>query len=187
MPLRINKPFDKIAPINDDDTINAIVEIPTGTLAKWEMDKENTDQVMWEFKKGKPRVVQYLGYPGNYGAIPQTNLPKELGGDGDPLDVLVLGQAAPRGEVIPMRLIGVMKMLDDGEQDDKLIGVLTKASPFSDIQSIEELEENFKGITEILKIWFHNYKGADGNIEVLGFENRQVAMEILNESIKNFK
>lgn len=155
MPLRINKLFDKIAPINDDDTINAIVEIPTGTLAKWEMDKENTDQVMWEFKKGKPRVVQYLGYPGNYGAIPQTNLPKELGGD--------------------------------GEQDDKLIGVLTKASPFSDIQSIEELEENFKGITEILKIWFHNYKGADGNIEVLGFENRQVAMEILNESIKNFK
>lgn len=39
----------------------------------------------WEFKKGKPRVVSYLGYPGNYGMIPKTLLSKESAGDGDPL------------------------------------------------------------------------------------------------------
>ena len=45
----------------------------------------------------KPREVKYLGYPGNYGMIPRTLLPKELGGDGDPLDVIVLGPAVERG------------------------------------------------------------------------------------------
>ena len=64
---------------NTDGTVRAIVEIPTGTSAKWEVSKDDPKAVYWEYKKGKPRVVNYLGYPGNYGAIPGTALPKELG------------------------------------------------------------------------------------------------------------
>jgi len=45
----------------------------------------------WAFEDGKPRVIKYLAYPGNYGMIPRTLLPKELGGDGDPLDIIMLG------------------------------------------------------------------------------------------------
>ena len=56
--------------------------------------------MIWEFKDGKPRIVKYLGYPGNYGMVPKTLLPENLGGDGDPLDVIVLGPQVERGSVI---------------------------------------------------------------------------------------
>ena len=115
-------------PINSDGTINVVIEIPAGTAAKWEVDKKD-GSLKWEFKEGKPRIVKYLGYPGNYGMVPQTLLSKELGGDGDPLDVLVLGKMVPRGSVVDAKLIGILKFLDGGEQDDKLLAVLP-GTPF---------------------------------------------------------
>ncbi len=119
---------------------------------KWEIDKI-TGHLEWEFKDSQPRIVKYLGYPGNYGMIPRTLLPKERVGDGDPLDVIVLGPAVPRGSILKARLIGVMKMLDNGEQDDKLIAVMLD-SPLGNIKSIVELDQRFNGITQILDNWF---------------------------------
>jgi inorganic pyrophosphatase len=84
--------------------INVVIEIPTGTTAKWEVEK-STGHLKWEFVDGVPREVSYLGYPGNYGMIPRTLLPKELGGDGDPLDVIVLGPAVKRGTVLKTKII----------------------------------------------------------------------------------
>lgn len=162
------------------------MEIPTGTSAKWELNKENPNQIIWEFKNDAPRIVNYLGYPGNYGTIPQTALPKELGGDGDPLDVLVLGQAVPRGDVINVRLIGVLKMMDDGEQDDKLIAVLTNDSPFSNVKSIEQLNNDFVGVSEIIKVWFESYKGRDGGMEVLGWGEAEEANSILEQAKNSY-
>ena len=133
------QPLMEVVARGENGTIRAIVEIPTGTSAKWEVSKEEPNAVYWEYKDNAPRIVNYLGYPGNYGAIPGTALPKELGGDGDPLDVIILGQAVPRGEIADVRLIGVLKMLDGGEQDDKLIAVLTEDSPFSGIESMAQL------------------------------------------------
>ena len=106
----------------ENGDVNVVVEVPAGTTGKWEVTKPE-GELRWEVRDGKPRVVQYLGYPANYGMIPRTLLPKDLGGDGDPLDVVILGNAVPRGSVIPARLIGVMIMIDAGEQDDKLIAV----------------------------------------------------------------
>ncbi|WP_252031823.1 ParB-like protein [Vibrio sp. SCSIO 43135] len=180
--LEMKRSFTDFPPSTDGNTVNAIVEIPTGTSAKWELSKENENQLIWEYKNGAPRVVEYLGYPGNYGTIPQTALPKELGGDGDPLDVLVLGQAVPRGEVVSARLIGVLKMLDGDEQDDKLIAVLTNDSPFSGVESLTELDERFIGVKDIVKIWFESYKGKDGGMEVIGWGDEKEAGAILNQS-----
>lgn len=172
--------------INSNGYANAIIEIPTGTSAKWEVSKEDTNAVYWEYKDGEPRVVNYLGYPGNYGAIPGTALPKELGGDDDPLDVIVLGQALPRGEVVNVRVIGVLKMLDDGEQDDKLVAVLTQDSPFSHIESMQQLDSEFPGVSQIVDIWFANYKGPDGGMEGLGFEDAESALAVLEAAAENF-
>ncbi|MDO5614416.1 MAG: inorganic diphosphatase [Paracoccus sp. (in: a-proteobacteria)] len=176
-----------MSPLNEDGTIKAVIEIPTGTSAKWEMSKEDPKAIYWELRNDAPRIVNYLGYPGNYGAIPGTDLPQELGGDGDPLDVLVLGQAVPRGEVVNVRLIGVMKMLDDGEQDDKLIAVLTENSPFAGIESLAQMDAEFPGVTQIVELWLSNYKGPNGGMESQGFAEADEARRVLEQAVAQYQ
>ena len=170
-------------PVLENGAINVVVEIPAGTTAKWEVTKPE-GELRWELKDDKPRVVQYLGYPGNYGMIPRTLLPEELGGDGDPLDVIVLGKAVERGSVLRARLIGVMHMLDGGELDDKLIAVRPD-SPFGRVQNLEDLQKQFPGVTTILETWFSNYKGP-GKIEVPGFSDVSRAREILEAAVEAY-
>jgi inorganic pyrophosphatase len=184
--LEAQSSFNDYQAVSAGGTVNAIVEIPTGTSAKWELSKDNDSQVIWEHKNGAPRIVNYLGYPGNYGSIPRTALPKEFGGDGDPLDVIILGQSVPRGEVVPVRLIGVMKMLDDGEQDDKLVGVLTNNSPFQNIHSFDNLKSTYPGVKEIVGTWFENYKGPDGGMELQGWGDEVEANRILDAARKHY-
>ena len=168
----------------EDGDINVVVEIPTGSVQKWEVEKTN-GTLKWEFVDGKPREVKYLGYPGNYGMIPRTLLPKELGGDGDPLDVIVLGPAVERGDVIKCKIIGVLQLLDRGEQDDKLIAVLEN-TPFYSVNSIVELDANFNGVSEIVKLWFANYKGP-GKMVPQGFADEKVARKILDAAVEAYK
>lgn len=168
---------DGYAAINHDSTVNVVVEIPTGTTQKWEVDKE-TGMLQWELQDGTLRVVRYLGYPGNYGMVPRTLLDAKHGGDGDPLDVVVLGEAVPRGTVLKVRVIGLVQMVDNGEQDDKIIAVVPGAA-FGELQSAEELDSAYAGVSTILATWFANYKGA-GRIRVRGFVGRDSARAVLN-------
>lgn len=163
--------------------VNVVVEIPAGTLAKWEVAKDD-GALEWEFVDGTPRVVRYLGYPGNYGMIPGTYLPESEGGDGDPLDVLVLGAALDRGAVVPVRLIGVLEMLDRGERDDKLIGVLA-GTAMDGVGSIDELDASFPGCTTIVRTWFENYKGP-GKIVVDGFSGPSRAEELVAAAVQAY-
>ncbi|WP_237155896.1 inorganic diphosphatase [Photobacterium phosphoreum] len=138
-------------------------------------------------KNGQPRIVHYLGYPSNYGTIPNTALPKSLGGDGDPLDVLVLGSAIMQGSIVQVRLIGGLKMLDGGEQDDKLIAVpVTEQSPFKNIHSIKEMQQQYPGVLTIIETWFSNYKGSDSNVDIQGVLSKQEALGVLDKSIKYY-
>jgi inorganic pyrophosphatase len=164
--------------------LQVVIEIPAGSNQKWEVNKATGD-LKWEFKHGKPRIVQYLSYPGNYGMVPQTLLAKEAGGDGDPLDVLILGSAVARGSIVSVRPIGVLKLLDEGEQDDKIIAVLLN-SELESIQSIKQLNQRFRGITEIIQIWFSNYKGP-GRLQSKGFKGREEAKKIINTAIETYQ
>lgn len=174
-----------IEPIAEDGKVNILVEIPAGTNGKWEVNK-TTGNLEWEFKNGQPRIVKYLPYIGNYGMIPQTLLSKQEGGDGDPLDVILLGESVARGEVIKGRLIGVMLMKDGGEIDDKLLAV-AEGSIFDEVSSIEEINEKFPGALTILKTWFTNYKGKDGKIVIEGFSDSKEANRILKNAIAGYK
>lgn len=173
-----------ITPILKNGTVNAIVEIPSGTSDKWELNKE-TGKLEWEMIDNKYRVVNYLGYPGNYGFIPQTLLSKEKGGDGDPLDVLVIGPSCKRGEVLNCKIIGIMYLIDKGEQDDKLIAV-SKKSPLFHIDNMEELMRNYNGVTNILQLWFSNYKGI-GKMKFKGFGSKKEAMEMVQIAIDEYQ
>ena len=167
-----------------DNDIQVVIEIPTGTTAKWEVDKSD-GLLHWEIKNGNPRIVEYLGYPGNYGMIPRTLLAKDSGGDGDPLDVIVLGPPVDRGSVVKAKLIGVLKLLDGGEQDDKLIAVLEDTS-FYFLNSINDLDENFSGVSLILSTWFESYKGP-GEMQAKGFGEITEAEAILDTAILAFE
>jgi inorganic pyrophosphatase len=175
---------DGINPVAGKDLVRAVVEIPTGTTAKWEVDKSDGN-LKWEFKKGSPRVVKYLGYPGNYGMIPGTLLAEENGGDGDPLDVLILGTALPRGSVVEVRIIGLLNMLDKGKQDDKLIAVMN-GDVFDGVDTIKQLNKEFPGVSAIIESWFSNYKGQK-KIETRGYSGRKEARRVLDEALADYK
>ncbi len=160
---------------NADGTINAVVEIPQGDVRKFETDV-TTGHLFWELKNGAPRKVAYLGYPANYGMVPRT-----LGGDGDPLDVLVIGAPVLRNAVPAAKLVAVMRMIDGGDLDDKLLAVLP-GSPF-DGMALADLEA--AGVTGILKTWFESYKGP-GEIQVTGFEDVAAAQQTLAAAEANF-
>jgi inorganic pyrophosphatase len=176
--------IDDYLPIIEEKTINAVIEIPAGTNEKWEVTKTG-DKLKLEHKNGKPRIVKYLGCPGNYGMIPRTLVSKTLGGDGDPLDVLVIGAPAMRGKVVKAKLIGVLKFLDKGKKDDKLLAVLPKTALY-DVDSITQLDETFPGITSIIKTWFLYYKGS-GKMIFKGFGSVQEAQNILNIAMKEYQ
>ena len=168
---------------NEDGTVNVVVEIPTGTTAKWEVDKTD-GSLRWEFRNGVPRVVQYLGYPGNYGMVPRTLLAVEDGGDGDPLDVLVIGDPVERGTVVRVNLLGVLRLLDGGEVDDKLIAVID-GHPFQTAKSLEDLQRSFPGVTTIIETWFTSYKGP-GGLTSSGWGEAADAYSILDAAIATY-
>lgn len=163
--------------------IHAVIEIPAGTLAKWEVD-HHSGLMVWEQKNNRPRVIHYLGYPANYGMVPRTLLPHEEGGDGDPLDILVLGPQLPRGAIVATRLVGVLHLLDDGEVDDKLIAVVPDGI-YSRVRDLPDMKKNFPGVMEIIETWFKNYKGP-GRINSRGFSGVASAEARLSRAEKAF-
>jgi len=170
-----------IDPEIDGQWVNMVVEIPAGTLEKWEVSKE-TGQIERDSVNGLPRTINYLGYPAHYGFVPQTLLTKSEGGDGDPLDILVLGESAKRGTILRCKVLGVLKLIDNDEQDDKLIAV-TKDSPFANVDNVGQLDAQYPGTLEIIETWFINYKGT-GKMQSAGFESDQAAKEVLKKFSK---
>ena len=126
-----------------------------------------------------------MGYPGNYGIIPRTMLPKAQGGDGDPLDVIVLGQAVPRGSVRKIHVVGVLKLLDNGEMDDKIIAVMAD-SPLSKATTLSMLKAQFPGVLSITETWFENYKGP-GQMVSKGYQDAKKATKIIETAVQAFE
>ncbi|MDD5680758.1 MAG: inorganic diphosphatase, partial [Candidatus Omnitrophica bacterium] len=164
--------------INPDGTVNAVIEISSGDNDKWEVREDGV--MRWDQENGKPRVVKYLGYPANYGMVPKT-----AWGDGDPLDILVIGKQLKRGQVIKAKLIGVLRMKGEGARDDKLIAVLPDTC-FGDIKNMDEFNQAFPGALSIIETWFVNYKGP-GKVQTEGFGSFEEAGLMLNDAGKGFE
>jgi len=106
------------------------------------------------------------------------------GGDGDPLDIIVLGPPKKMGNIVKCKVIGVLYLIDNFEQDDKLIAI-SENSNLEHINDIDELNEYYKGLLEIIEIWFTNYKGND-KIKSNGYGNSQRALNILANARDQF-
>ncbi|MFT6137905.1 MAG: inorganic pyrophosphatase [Vicingaceae bacterium] len=163
--------------------VTMLVEIPAGTVDKYELNKTNS-QIERDSIDGEPRTINYLGYPANYGMIRETVLPYELGGDGDPLDIISIGPPAKIGETIDSKIIGVLKLKDNGEQDDKLIGI-NRNSSLSGVNSLQELDEKYPGISTIIETWFTYYKGK-GMMVSSGYKDKNTAEKIYSTAKQSF-
>lgn len=157
-----------------------VVEVSAGTNTAYEYDMlKNKFEV--ELINGEPRTINYLPYPGNYGFIPSTMMDRAQGGDGDPLDVLVIGSNIKQGSLLEFAPVGVLNLLDNGEEDRKIIGVVVNSEvQVIDCRSLQCMKEDYPEILDILKSWFENYKGGE-NIVVQGWEDERLAIEMINK------
>lgn len=169
-------PWHQVVPHTDEsDIVKGIIEIPKGTRAKYELDKESgllrLDRVLYSS----------MYYPHNYGFIPQSYCE-----DHDPLDILILSQI----EVVPLciveaKVIGVMRMLDNGEADDKIIAVAAGDPSVNHYNDISELPQYL--ITETMS-FFEDYKKLENKTVVVEkFFDKQTALKILEDSFKMYQ
>ncbi len=173
-----------IAAFTSDSLVNVVIEIPAGTTQKWEVNKE-TGQIEWErVNPDSLRIIDYLAYPANYGFVPQTLLPEITGGDGDPVDVFVLGPSIAREQIVSVRIIGIIHILDDNESDSKLLAVGID-NKWLNAGTFQVLVNNYPGVVEILQIWLSNYKGS-GRIEVLSFQDENHAIRYLKKAHNDY-
>jgi inorganic pyrophosphatase len=160
---------------NPPRDINVIIEIPSGSKCKYELDKTagiiRVDRI----------IASAVYYPGNYGFIPQT-----LAEDNDPLDALVLSQISFHpGILVRSRPIGVMRMTDSGEPDDKILCVPLRDPLYQEITSAKELPKNM--LNEIME-FFRVYKNLEEKkVVILGVEPLEEAVGIINSAIKGYK
>ncbi len=155
--------------------VNAIIEIPQGSHAKYEIDKPSgllkLDRV----------IYSSFFYPTNYGFIPQT-----YGDDKDPLDILVLSSLSIQPMcLVTAKVIGVMQMVDQGDADDKVIAVAAHDPSINYINNIEELPKHFFGE---LRHFFEEYKRLENkSVIVEEFQDKTVALKIIQNAIDLYK
>ncbi|GJQ85823.1 hypothetical protein Trydic_g15290 [Trypoxylus dichotomus] len=157
---------------------NMVVEVPRWTNAKMEITmKETLNPIKQDVKKGKPRFVAncfpHHGYIWNYGALPQTwENPEHLDdgtgckGDNDPIDALEIGyKIAKRGEILQVKVLGTLALIDEGETDWKIIVIDTNDPLAEQVNDIADIEKHFPGILKASVEWFKIYKIPDGKPE----------------------
>ena len=160
--------------IQEEDFM-AVIEIPKGSKNKYELDKE-TGVLMLD------RILHTsTHYPANYGFIPRT-----YGDDREPLDVLVLCSEP----IAPMTLvrcypIGVIRMLDQGRLDDKIICIPFSDPTYNEYSDINELP---KHVFEEMSHFFQVYKALEGKQTAAGeVQDRAVAVEVIKKARNDYR
>ena len=141
---------------SEQKVFTAVIEIPAGTNKKIEQNKESL-QFEIDKRDGKERIIQFLSYPANYGFIQGTLSDKEKGGDGDAVDILVIGESMSTGTVIEVIPIATLQLIDDGEEDYKVLAVPADASLNILQATTSDKIRNFEGIKTIIQTWFTSY------------------------------
>ena len=154
---------------------SALIEISKHSNCKYELDKYTgllrLDRVLYTATH----------YPANYGFIPRT-----YADDKDPLDVLVLCEAA----ILPMTLvrvypIGVMRMIDNGDIDDKIIAIPFSDPTYNNIRSLKELPQHiFEEIMHFFSVYKFLERKETAVKELMGVEE---ALEIISAAIESYK
>jgi inorganic pyrophosphatase len=171
--------FNQILNAGDVDAgiVNVVVEIPKWSTLKIEWNRE---LAVFQLDRVEPSIFPK---PVNYGFIPQT-----LDEDGDELDALILtNEPIPTGVFLTARVIGVLKFVDDGEVDDKIIVVPEDdRNTGNQITSIDEVHEQWK---QKIEHHFNHYKDLKkpGSTKVEGWGDLEEAKKVIRESIERWQ
>jgi inorganic pyrophosphatase len=174
--LTVKHPWHGLSPGEGAPRIvNAIIEIPQGSRAKYEIDKDTgllkLDRV----------IYSSFYYPSNYGFIPQT-----YGDDKDPLDILVITSMPVQALcLMEAKVIGVMQMIDSGDADDKIIAVANRDPSVNHYNNIEELQKHF---FDEMRHFFEEYKKLENKTVVVEeFGDKVKALKIVEAGINLYK
>jgi inorganic pyrophosphatase len=173
----VDSNFINKIPSGSPNQINVVIEIPKGSNIKYEIDKDSG--ILFVDRK----LFTAMFYPCNYGFIPST-----LEGDGDPVDVLVIGEFA----VVPLSIlraipVGVLLTEDEEGQDSKIIAIpISKIdSSFSSINDVGDIPE---GLKKQIEHFFAHYKELEGGkyVRITGWGNREMAEKRITEAVDRY-
>lgn len=159
---------------NVPDVVNVLIEIPKGSQNKYEFDKDlnvlKLDRVLFTS----------MMYPADYGYIPQT-----LGLDGDPLDAMVLmTNPVPPGVLIEARPIGMLEMIDQGDNDEKILCVPVSDPRFAEFTDIGDVGAALK---DEIAHFFATYKQLEKKtVEIRGWHDAAAAKKIVTECVERY-
>jgi inorganic pyrophosphatase len=174
--ITVSHPWHGVPPGDQAPRIvNAVIEIPQGSRAKYEIDKDSG------LLKLDRIIYSSFYYPCNYGFIPQT-----YGDDKDPLDILVItSQPVQAMCLMQAKVIGVMQMIDSGDADDKIIAVAANDPSVNHYNNIEEIPPHF---FEELRHFFEEYKRLENkSVTVNEFGDKAVALTIIEDAFALYK
>jgi len=175
--------YYKTPSFSGNGAINAVIEIPSGTNTKFEYDSALKEFVI-DQEDGINRSIDFISYPANYGFVPSTFSDKQTGGDGDAMDILVLSESLKTGTITEVLPIAMLKLIDDEEQDYKIIAVpLDKSKRIVNASTYAELKTNYPSVIEIVELWFLNYNKKDKAI-VEGWGNEEEALNKIKSAAK---
>ena len=159
--------------ISPDDFI-AVIEIPKGSKKKYELDKETGHIILDRI------LYTATHYPANYGLIPRT-----LGDDGDPLDVVVVcSEMLETMTLVRCYPIGLITMIDQGKNDEKIIAIPFNDPNYNTYRDISELPHH---IFDEMQHFFTVYKNLEGKeTAVDDVKNRETAMSIIEKGIDQY-
>ncbi|XP_060914392.1 inorganic pyrophosphatase 2, mitochondrial [Labrus mixtus] len=184
---------------------NMVVEVPRWSNAKMEIaTKEPLNPIKQDVKKGKLRYVANIfphkGYIWNYGAIPQTwedpnhtDEETKCCGDNDPIDVCEIGTlVCSPGQVIQVKVLGILAMIDEGEMDWKVIAINAEDPDAMNLNNIEDVRKSRPGHLEATVDWFRKYKVPDGKPEnQFGFngqfKDKDFAVKIIKSTHEHWR
>ncbi len=160
---------------NPPEDVNVIIEIPEGSMIKYELDKEAGVIAVDRF------VRTTMGYPANYGFVPNTTA-----GDGDPVDVLVLcSQPLHPGVMINVTPIAMLEMEDESGKDEKIIAVPSEKSDpmYGVMKDLGDISEHVKAK---IKHFFEHYKELEPGkwVKLNDWKGKKEAMAAILEGIK---
>lgn len=155
------------------EIFNVVIEIPKGSRNKYEYDEE------LDIIKLDRVTFTAMTHPYDYGFIPQTR-----SDDGDHLDAFVLLETSVfPGCLVQARPIGILKMVDDGDNDEKIIAVPADDVRFNEIKDLADLSPH---IQKEIQHFFEHYKDLQNKkVEITGWGDRSEAIEMMNKSVED--